>query len=82
MTKHDSGFSDAIPQPSYSAVIKHEGSWWIGWVEEIPGVNCQEATREALIESLREALVEALELNRQAAKAAAGSDFSEIAISV
>ena len=24
---------------SYSAVIHQDGEWWIGWVEEIPGVN-------------------------------------------
>ena len=30
----------------YTAVVKQEGSWWIGWIEEIPGVNCQEETRE------------------------------------
>jgi hypothetical protein len=26
----------------YTAVIKHSGAWWIGWIEEVPGVNCQE----------------------------------------
>ena len=23
----------------YTAVIQRDGLWWIGWVEEIPGVN-------------------------------------------
>jgi hypothetical protein len=32
----------------YTAVIKQDGEWWIGWIEELPGVNCQEATREEL----------------------------------
>ena len=49
----------------YTAVIKKEGDWWIGWVEEIPGVNCQEASREELLESLRVTLQEALELERR-----------------
>ncbi|HEY4594541.1 MAG TPA: type II toxin-antitoxin system HicB family antitoxin, partial [Thermoanaerobaculia bacterium] len=31
---------------------------------EIPGVNCQEASREELLESLRVTLQEALEFNR------------------
>jgi predicted RNase H-like HicB family nuclease len=62
----------------FTAVIKQDGNWWIGWVEEIPGVNCQEETREALTESLHEALKEALEFNRQDARKAAGKDFSEI----
>lgn len=49
----------------YTAVVKQEGDWWIGWIEEIPGVNCQESTHDKLIESLRITLKEALEFNRQ-----------------
>ena len=37
----------------YTAVVKKEGDWWIGWIEEIPGVNCQESTRHELLETLR-----------------------------
>ena len=48
----------------YTAVVKQDGGWWVGWVEEIPGVNCQERTREALLDSLEVTLREALELNR------------------
>ncbi|MBI4842756.1 MAG: type II toxin-antitoxin system HicB family antitoxin [Nitrospirae bacterium] len=44
----------------YTAVVKQEGDWWIGWIEEITGVNCQERTREELKESLRITLKEAL----------------------
>ena len=50
---------------AYTAVIRQDGSLWIGWVEEVPGVNAQEESREALLESLREILREALEFNRQ-----------------
>ena len=49
----------------YNAIIKEEGGWWIGWVEEIPGVNAQERTKEDLMESLREALMDILDLNRE-----------------
>jgi len=66
----------------YTAVIKQEGKWWIGWVEEIPGVNCQERTREELLESLRITLKEAIELNRGEALASAGEDFQEIKLAV
>jgi len=66
----------------YTAVIKQEGAWWIGWIEEVPGVNCQERTRDELIESLRLTLQEALRMNRQDARAAAGSDFVEVKIAV
>ncbi|MBY0279407.1 type II toxin-antitoxin system HicB family antitoxin [Candidatus Binatia bacterium] len=51
-------------QPAYTAVVKHDGEWWIGWIEEVPGVNCQERTREELVESLRFSLGEAIEFNR------------------
>jgi hypothetical protein len=33
---------------TYTAVIKQSGFDWIGWIEEVPGVNCQESTREEL----------------------------------
>ncbi len=48
----------------YKAVIKEDNGDWIGWIEEVPGVNCQEATREEFLESLRVTLSEALELTR------------------
>ncbi len=66
----------------YTAVIKKDAGCWIGWIEEIPGVNCQEATREELLETLRITLREALELNRQEALGAAGEDFEEEQIAV
>lgn len=66
----------------YTAVVKKEGKWWIGWIEEVPGVNCQERTRKALIESLKETLKEALLLNRQDALAAAGSSYTVEKIAV
>ena len=50
--------------PACTAVVKQEGQWWIGWIEEVPGVNCQERTRDELLESLRITLGEALEMNR------------------
>lgn len=50
---------------TYTAIIKQDGDWWIGWIEEIPGTNCQESTHEELLESIRIALQEALEFNRQ-----------------
>jgi predicted RNase H-like HicB family nuclease len=66
----------------YTAVIKEEDGWWVGWIEEVPGVNCQEKTCDALIETLEISLREALEFNRQDARLAAGEDFSELKIAV
>lgn len=61
----------------YTAVLKQDGDWWIGWIEEIPGVNCQERTKAELLASLREVLAEAIEFNRQEARSAAGEQFVE-----
>ncbi|MDY7017673.1 MAG: type II toxin-antitoxin system HicB family antitoxin [Nitrospirota bacterium] len=66
----------------YTAVIKQEGDYWIGWIEEIPGVNCQERTYEALKETLEVTLKEALGLNRQDALNDAGKDYREEKIAV
>lgn len=62
---------------AYTAVVKKAGDWWIGWIEEIPGVNCQEATREELLETLRVTLREVLEWNRRDALEAAGDGYDE-----
>ena len=67
---------------NYTAVIKQDNGWWIGWIEEVPGVNCQEASREELLETLRITLLEALEFNRQEARQAAGQDYEEERIAV
>ena len=49
---------------NFTAVINNNTEWWIGWIEEIPGVNCQERTYNELIDSLKTTLKEALEFNR------------------
>ncbi len=65
---------------NYTAVIQQSGNWWIGWVEEVPGVNSQGKSRDELLENLRDALDEALEMNRADARAAAGGAFEEVSI--
>jgi predicted RNase H-like HicB family nuclease len=64
----------------YTAVIRQDGPWWIGWIEEVPGVNSQGETREELLSNIREALAEAIEMNREDARKAAGETFEEVAI--
>jgi predicted RNase H-like HicB family nuclease len=66
----------------YTAIIKQQGDWWIGWIEEVPGVNCQEPTRQELIETLQITLKEAIEFNRQDAIAFAGAGYAEEKIAV
>ena len=47
----------------YTAIIVQEDFWWTGWIEEIPGVNCQEKNLRELRKSLKECLGEILELH-------------------
>lgn len=67
---------------TYTAIVKQDGDWWIGWIEEIPAVNCQEATREELIETLKITLQEALEFNREDAISFAGENCKEMQIAI
>jgi predicted RNase H-like HicB family nuclease len=67
---------------TFHAVVKEDGDWWIGWIEEIPGVNSQGRTRDELLENLRSALREAIEMNRADALAAAKSNYEEASIQV
>lgn len=67
---------------TYTAVVKREADTWIGWIEEVPGVNCQEPSREELIETLKATLAEALEFNREEALGAAGNEYEELPIAV
>jgi hypothetical protein len=53
-----------LMQEQYRLIIKQDGPWWIGWVKEVPGVNCQESSCKALLESLGRTLAEALELDK------------------
>ena len=68
--------------PVYTAVVKQDDDWWVGWIEQVPGVNCQEKTKEELLNSLRITLQEALQFNRDDAIAAAGSNYMEEKIAV
>ncbi len=64
----------------YTAVIRRDGPWWIGWVEEVPGVNSQGETRDELLANLRDALAEAIEMNREEARKAGGEQFEEVSL--
>lgn len=75
--KSRNGYTITFMNTEYTAVVKQDQGWWIGWIEEVPGVDCQEKSREILSESLRETLQEALEFNRQEAISVAGNQYSE-----
>jgi predicted RNase H-like HicB family nuclease len=46
---------------NYTAIVKKDGAWWLGWIEEVSGVNAQEKTKSKLMVSLKEVLAEALD---------------------
>ncbi|HEX2080880.1 MAG TPA: hypothetical protein VHG08_24455 [Longimicrobium sp.] len=46
----------------YPATMQRRGRWWIGWIDEVPGINSQATTRGELMDDLASALKEALEM--------------------
>ena len=67
-------------KPTYTAVIQRDGKWWIGWIEEVSGVNAQSETREELLSDLKIGLNEALEMNRAEAISATNDAYEEVSI--
>ncbi len=68
---------------TYTAVIQQDKDWWIGWIQEVSGVNCQERTREELLVSLKSGLEDILELNREEAiRRTEGESFEEVTIAL
>lgn len=68
--------------PAYSAVIKRDRRWWIGWIAELPGVNSQARTRREIILNLQSVLAEAIEMNRADAVKAAAGEYEELTLPV
>ena len=62
----------------FTAIVKQDGDWWLGWVEEVPGANAQEKSKEELLISLREAATDILELRRMEARRQAVNNYEEI----
>ncbi len=52
----------------FTAIYKKSGKWYLGWIEEIPGVNTQGKTLKETKENLKEAVLLILETNRILAK--------------
>jgi predicted RNase H-like HicB family nuclease len=47
-----------------TAIYLKHGDWYLGWIEEIPGVNTQGKTLQETKTNLKEALEMVLEVNR------------------
>ena len=56
----------------FTAVYKKSGKWYLGWVEELSGVNTQGHTLAETRENLKDALMLVLETNRLINQNAAG----------
>ncbi len=54
-------------QREFTAVIEKKGRWYVGTVEEIPGVNTQGRTLAEVRRNLKEAVTLILETNRSLA---------------
>ncbi|MDD2902960.1 MAG: type II toxin-antitoxin system HicB family antitoxin [Syntrophales bacterium] len=52
----------------FTAVFEQDGDWWIGYIEEIPGVNTQGRTIDEARENLKEAVKLIVEANRELAR--------------
>ncbi len=48
----------------FTAVYQKHKKWYLGWVEEVPGVNTQGKTLKEAKENLKEALELVLEANK------------------
>ena len=66
----------------YTAIITKDEDWWLGWIEEIPGANAQERTREELLISLKEAAKDIIELRRQQFLSELKTDYEKVALAI
>ena len=67
---------------TYTAIIQQRGEWWIGRIQEVSSVNCQEKTRDELLDTLRITLSEMLEINREEAISLAENGYQAVAIQI
>ena len=66
----------------FTAVYMKSGKWYVGYVEEIPGVNTQGRTLAEAKRNLKEALELVLEANRKLAHRFHGKHAIEEPISI
>lgn len=52
----------------FTAIFEKVEGWYIGYIEELPGVNTQGKTLKEVRENLREAVLLILESNRELAE--------------
>jgi hypothetical protein len=62
-------------QREYTAIVKQDGEWRIGWIEEVPGVNCQKPLGSPCRKH-------SIAIAMRQARSGAGSGNSEIKIGI
>jgi predicted RNase H-like HicB family nuclease len=56
----------AVPMDTkFTAVFEKDGDLWIGYVEELPGVNTQGRTLDETRENLKDAIIMVIQANRE-----------------
>lgn len=73
---------DNLMAHTYTAFIQQRGEWWIGRIQEFPGVNCQERTRGELLDTLKITLGEMLEINREEAISLVENGYQAVSIEI
>lgn len=61
----------------FTAIYQKQGRWYLGWIEEIPGVNTQGKNLKEVKENLKEALSLILDANRNVNKKVGSSVIRE-----
>lgn len=61
----------------FTAVYKKDGKSYVGWIEEVPGVNTQGNTKKEVKENLKEALGLILNINRSISRKNLGKIFEK-----
>jgi hypothetical protein len=58
---------DKVFEETYTAHIQQKnGTSWLGWIPEVPGVKCEEPTEAVLLKTLEKKLHEALVAEEEA----------------
>ena len=63
---------------TYTALIRQSEGWWIGWIQEVRGVICQERTKSELLDTLQITLREILEYETPEVSLRTESEAEEI----
>ena len=59
---HTVEFQEQGHSETYTAHIERNGEGWIGWIQELPEVNCKKKTKKELLKTLKVELHDLLEV--------------------